>query len=117
MTERKRKTSTKFEHGENCRWDGKDGRYTYTRGVCQACDELKSNTASGVYGMSESYFGMSTADMKRIYCTKSFISAERCTKYTNPKCACGKLVYNQAKPPKPKYIEPAFVWVSTEVEA
>jgi hypothetical protein len=26
-------------------------------------------------------------------------------------------VYNQAKRPEPKYIEPAFVWVSTEVEA
>jgi len=113
--DRKRKTNTRFRHGENCRWDGQSKRYTYTRGVCEACDELKSNTASGVYGMSESYFGMSASDMKKIYCLKSFIDAERCTKYTNPSCACGKMVYNSKERLEPKYKEKVIVWVTKEI--
>ncbi len=114
-TIRKRQTDTKFEHSDKCKWDGGNGRYTYTRGMCQACDELKSNTASGVYGMKESYFGMSAKDMSRIYCFNSYTHAERCTKYTNPKCACGKLVLNQTKAPEPKYKENLIVCVTKEL--
>jgi len=100
MYNRKTEVTTKYRHSDKCKWDGTSTmRYTYKTGLCLACDHLKSQTADGLYKRSESEFGMDMKTSKKIYCYNTRSTAERCTKYTNPKCACGKVVFfNEERP-------------------
>lgn len=51
-----------------------------------------------IHGQSDKFVGMSKWDKDRIYCMDAKITSERCTKWTNPKCGCGRLVWNQLPP-------------------
>jgi len=77
-----------IKHSKRCTWDGVSKMLTLGVGNCRACDDIKAirsngNEARGVYGIDKEYL-------------KNFCKApnawERCTKFTNPSCACGKIV-------------------------
>jgi hypothetical protein len=77
-------------HSKLCKWDGKSTRFTWRPGECLGCDELKTekitnNLFKGNYGIGK--------DELHIFCL-SGIKWARCTKHTNPSCACGKIVLN-----------------------
>lgn len=100
QNKRKGTVETKYRHSDKCKYgEGKSGRYTYIVGQCPACDDLKSRSVVGVYEMPDSYFGLNIKEGKKIYCYNTRSQAERCTKYTNPKCACGKVIFYQEERP------------------
>jgi hypothetical protein len=79
-------------HSEHCTWKG-GVRYTRGNGRCLRCDTLKQKRLTdNKYNKSNENYGMSKEDLK-MFCL-SGIKWARCTKWTNPSCACGKLVLN-----------------------
>ena len=77
-------------HSKLCTWDGTSSRVTQGVGNCRACDEIKAVRSNsyeprGKYGIEK--------DGVHMFC-RSKIPWGRCTKHTNPSCACGKLVMN-----------------------
>lgn len=87
-----------YEHSSKCEWNGqvtRSARYTSRPNLCVACDMIKKRNFDTIHGKSEKFIGMSKEDKDRIYCMEARVSAERCTKHTNPSCGCGRLVWNQ----------------------
>lgn len=79
-------------HSEFCTWTG-GVRYTRNNGKCIPCDILKQKRLTdNEYNKAGENYGMSREDLKK-FCL-SGITKARCTKWTNPSCACGKLVLN-----------------------
>lgn len=102
MEETAKKKTSRFKNGEyshsrKCTWSGlKGARYTVTKGECKACDRAKiANAKNSGALVPKNAYGMDSETRNRLYCLKSRIVQARCTKYTNPSCACGKLVLNQ----------------------
>lgn len=85
-----------IQHSDACEWSGKKRtRYTQYRGACRACDIMRGQVLSDPNNMPINCFGMKKEDRDRIYCMSAALPYAKCTKYTNPACACGKLIYNQ----------------------
>ena len=79
-------------HSQQCTWKG-GVRYTRSTGRCLRCDVLKAKRITeSQQNLSGENYGMSKEDLKK-FCL-SGITKARCTKWTNPSCACGKLVLN-----------------------
>jgi hypothetical protein len=78
------------KHSKLCSWDGVSSQVTQIKGDCRACDEIdavRSNTFK-----QRGRYGIERMDEHK-FC-KSGIKWSKCTKYTNPSCACGKPVLN-----------------------
>lgn len=79
-------------HGGNCTWRG-GVRYTRGHGRCLKCDVLKAKRITEhLFNTRGENYGIAKEDLKK-FCL-SGITKARCTKWTNPSCACGKLVLN-----------------------
>lgn len=85
----------KIYHSKNCTWGGYDSRIS-KYGTCLACDKMRSYKAT-LDVIPNSAFGLDTESKNSIYCMISQIPYPRCTKVTNPRCGCGKLVYYKEK--------------------
>jgi hypothetical protein len=85
----------KINHSTACQWTGKKGtRYTQTKGICEACDVIRGHKRyDNGDNLPLNTFGLKKEDRDKIYCITANVAAARCTKYTNPSCACGRLVY------------------------
>lgn len=80
-----------YFHSKLCDWDGESNRLTYKPGKCPACDILKAVKITDMIRSRASY-GIAKEDL-HLFCL-SGIKWAKCTKHTNPKCACGKPVLN-----------------------
>lgn len=91
---------TIIHHGDACEWTGKKGtRYTQTKGLCDACDVKRGQLNVLLEGVPQSILGMTRSERERFYCHVSdVVRYAKCTKVTNPSCACGKLMINTTAP-------------------
>lgn len=76
-------------HSKYCKWDGESHNYS-PEGHCVGCDKMLGSPFirklfRGSYGMGK--------EALKLFCL-SGIKYAKCTKHTNPSCACGKLVLN-----------------------
>lgn len=78
-------------HSANCTWEQGKTRLS-NNNVCLACDVLRTYKAK-MDIIPESAFGLGSNLKTSIYCVNANIPYARCTKHTNPRCGCGKLVY------------------------
>lgn len=78
-------------HSKLCDWDGESNRLTYKPGKCHGCDVLKATRITDMLRSRASY-GIGKDELA-MFCL-SGIKWARCTKHTNPSCACGKPVLN-----------------------
>jgi len=80
-----------YSHSVNCEWDGKSvENYTWEPGKCRACDFLETKRITGT--VYRENYGI-PRDQLNNFCL-SGIKWAKCTKHTNPSCACGKIVLN-----------------------
>jgi hypothetical protein len=78
-------------HSPLCDWNGEAKTFTWKPGKCPACDIMKVKKIKGMV-KSKTYYGIGKEHL-HMFCLSGIKSA-RCTKHTNPSCACGKLVLN-----------------------
>lgn len=80
-----------YFHSKLCDWDGESNRLTWKPGKCPACDILKATKITDLLRSRASY-GIGKTEL-HLFCL-SGIQWAKCTKHTNPSCACGKPVLN-----------------------
>lgn len=92
-----KRTLPRHVHSFNCTWTGA-GRLS-NASVCHVCDLLRSEKAfvNDMHGKSVvGGYDLNTSNMRDAYCKNNKnVPFARCTKHTNIKCACGKLIFNQ----------------------
>lgn len=82
----------KVPHSKKCGWDKEKLKLSIS-GICMACDVMRTHKTARIDRIPDSAFGLDNKLRSNLYCATSTIPYARCTKKTNPSCACGRLVY------------------------
>lgn len=88
-----KRTVQRRYHSKKCTWSR--GRAYSMYGICSLCDDISTGVVSVE---NANHAGLELHDKfnaNKVYCQKTVTHFARCTKYTNPKCGCGKLVWKQ----------------------
>jgi hypothetical protein len=65
--------------------------------MADSVEDRKSKNALINEPNRDDVIGMNETLRKKFYCMTTFSEWEKCTKHTNPNCACGKIIFNRIK--------------------